>query len=326
MTNNISRNHAVAAMPTMDDAMPGMDHGAAAPADGAAPVEAPVESPAAPPAVAAKPQASPLLKWGGMGLIGLGGAAVLGSIPLHSVGSKVSSPLLFAGLGAALVGIGTASAWRMRTDSLQRAAAPGERPAGGNTSTSTATIPPTVTGVTDPAAAPGGPKVEMQTVAKDLGQLTQVTSAPGDATGLWLVDKSGKLMRRDAAGKVETKLDISSIVDGGGERGLLSVAFHPNYANNGSLFVYYTDKDGNNHVASAHAGAGGKVDKASLTDLMVIDHPDAANHNGGQLQFGPDGMLYIGTGDGGGGDDPHNNSQNLGQRLGKIMRVDVDHP
>jgi len=113
-------------------------------------------------------------------------------------------------------------------------------------------------------------------------------------------------------------------VSSGGERGLLSVAFHPDYANNGRLFVNYTDLEGHTHVAEARIPGGIGIDMA-LSDVMVIEQP-YANHNGGQLQFGPDGMLYIGMGDGGSGGDPQNRSQNLGEHLGKLLRIDVDNP
>ena len=264
----------------------------------------------------------------GLALTGGGALMALGSIPVSGLRGRSAAPLLFAGLGAAMLGIGAMSMWRMKQDAFDAANKPGVTP-GGGPAVSNETIPETVTGVTGDLGTEqsrgAGPKFELKTVASDLGQLVHVTNAPGD-DGLWMVDKTGKLLRRDPDGKVETKLDISSIVDGGGERGLLSVAFHPRFESNGRVFMYYTEKGtGELHIAEAHAGSGGTVDEDSLKDVLVVDHP-RGNHNGGQLQFGPDGMLYAGTGDGGGGGDPDDTGQDLGSHLGKILRLDVDHP
>jgi glucose/arabinose dehydrogenase len=290
------------------------------------PTPTPTPLPAAP-----TPHAPGFLKGLGMGLTATGGLLALASIPASAVHGGSRSAMLFGGLGAAVAGIGLLTTWRMKQDKLDHQAhiqnLPGELP-GGGTSVSDAHIPDTVSGVSGAihgVQAPANPpKIELKTVAKDLGQLTQVTHAQGD-DGLWLVEKTGKLLHRDPDGKVETRLDISSIVDGNGERGLLSVAFHPDYAQNGRLFVNDSDQEGNNHVAEAHADADGKVERSSLKDLMVIDHPGPGNHNGGQLQFGPDGMLYIGTGDGGGEEDVPRNAQNVQLQLGKLLRIDVDH-
>ena len=112
-------------------------------------------------------------------------------------------------------------------------------------------------------------------------------------------------------------LDIRSLVLCCGERGLLSVAFHPNYSQNGFFFVYYTDLTGDINIARYKVGADPNVaDPNSALILKTISHRDFANHNGGQLAFGPDGYLYAGTGDGGSGGDPNNNGQNLQALLG----------
>jgi glucose/arabinose dehydrogenase len=122
-------------------------------------------------------------------------------------------------------------------------------------------------------------------------------------------------------------LDIRSLVLSGGERGLLSVAFHPLYRDNGLFFVDYTNRNGDIVVARYKVSASDRdrADQASGTIILTIPHPNFANHNGGQLQFGPDRYLYIGTGDGGSGGDPNNHGQDLSQLLGKILRIDVDH-
>lgn len=121
-------------------------------------------------------------------------------------------------------------------------------------------------------------------------------------------------------------LDISDRVGSSSlEQGLLSVAFHPRYGENGRFFVNYTDRGGNTRVASFQVDPNdpNRADPASEQILLTINQP-YANHNGGQLQFGPDGLLYIGTGDGGSANDPLNAGQDLGTLLGKLLRIDVD--
>jgi glucose/arabinose dehydrogenase len=167
--------------------------------------------------------------------------------------------------------------------------------------------------------------VVLQPIATGLSQPVALTHA-GD-TRLFITEQTGTIRIFDALGLRATPfLDIRSIVLSAGERGLLSVAFHPQYRDNGFFFVYYTGRDGNNNVARYKVSPDPeRADTASGTILLTIPHPNFANHNGGQLQFGPDGYLYIGTGDGGSAGDPNNNAQNLNQLLGKILRIDVDH-
>ncbi|MCU1347221.1 MAG: hypothetical protein JWO56_251 [Acidobacteria bacterium] len=120
-------------------------------------------------------------------------------------------------------------------------------------------------------------------------------------------------------------LDLSSKVSCCGERGLLSVAFHPRYRENGLFFVNYTDTSGTTVVARYSVSAADRnvADPNSGTILLTIAQP-FDNHNGGELQFGPDRYLYIGMGDGGSAGDPQNNGQNLNSLLGKLLRIDVD--
>lgn len=120
-------------------------------------------------------------------------------------------------------------------------------------------------------------------------------------------------------------LDVRSRINFGGERGLLGLAFHPRYAENGRFFINYTDTDGDTVVAQYLRSQSdpNRADPSSARTILRIDQP-FANHNGGQLQFGPDGFLYIGTGDGGSGGDPDNHAQNPADLLGKILRIDVD--
>ncbi len=119
-------------------------------------------------------------------------------------------------------------------------------------------------------------------------------------------------------------LDISSIVLHQGEQGLLGMAFHPNYAINGFFYVYHTDLGGNSRVAR-YSGSINTADQNSGLTIMTIGQP-FGNHNGGQLAFGADGMLYIALGDGGSGGDPMGNGQDTSTLLGSILRIDIDNP
>jgi glucose/arabinose dehydrogenase len=144
-----------------------------------------------------------------------------------------------------------------------------------------------------------------------------VAVAPGDAHRLFVVEQAGRI-RVVVDGRVQEQpfLDISGEVLSGGERGLLSVAFAPDYQASGNFYVYFTAKpDGAIIVREYHR------DGSSRT-LLTIPHPNQDNHNGGQLQFGPDGRLWIGTGDGGGANDTEHNTQDPDSRLGKILRLD----
>lgn len=118
-----------------------------------------------------------------------------------------------------------------------------------------------------------------------------------------------------------------SPVNTGNEEGLLGLAFHPNYATNRYFFTYNTNSSGNNVVTrwSTSAVDPDSADAASGVVILTLNHPSFANHNGGWIGFGPDGYLYVATGDGGSGGDPNNNAQNLNSLLGKLLRIDVDH-
>ena len=119
-------------------------------------------------------------------------------------------------------------------------------------------------------------------------------------------------------------LNIGDRLTAGGERGLLGLAFHPDFPDDPRFFVNYTDLEGDTVVSSFTAEAGAdRADGDSEVVLLRIDQP-YPNHNGGALAFGPDGYLYISTGDGGSGGDPHDNGQRMDTLLGKILRIDVD--
>ena len=166
--------------------------------------------------------------------------------------------------------------------------------------------------------------VSLQQVAKNLGPITGIANT-GDAR-LFLVVRTGRIIiLQNGNVRPQPFLDIQDKITSDGEHGLLSVAFHPHYAANGFLFVNYTNLQGNTVVARYHVAASdsSQVDPASARILMTIAQP-YPNHNGGQLQFGPDGDLYIGMGDGGSANDPECRAQDPAMLLGKILRIDVD--
>jgi glucose/arabinose dehydrogenase len=151
--------------------------------------------------------------------------------------------------------------------------------------------------------------------------LTQVTSTAAEPARLYLVEQRGIVLVREG-GKLRTFLDIHSLVSCCGEQGLLSIAFHPKYAQNHRFYVDYTDSNGDSRVVEYRSN--GRTALTSPTRQLMFEHQPYSNHNGGQLAFGPDGLLYIGLGDGGSGGDPNNNGQTFENRLAKIHKVDVD--
>jgi glucose/arabinose dehydrogenase len=148
----------------------------------------------------------------------------------------------------------------------------------------------------------------------------------GEASRLFVVEKAGRIrLIENGAVQAAPFLDITDRVGSrSSEQGLLSVAFPPDYAAGGLFYVDYTDLNGNTVVARYRRSADNprQADPASEQKILQVDQP-AANHNGGQLQFGPDGYLYIGMGDGGGAGDQWGNAQSTGVLLGKILRIDV---
>jgi glucose/arabinose dehydrogenase len=166
------------------------------------------------------------------------------------------------------------------------------------------TTEPVVTGLTNPVA---------------------ITHAGDGSDRLFITLQTGQIVIYDSAQVLAAPfLDISGLVSSGGERGLLGVAFHRSYASNGFFYVNYTDAAGDTVIARYSVSADPNLaDPTSAFILLTIPQP-FSNHNGGQLQFGPDGYLYVAVGDGGSGGDPQDNAQNLGSFLGKILRIDVD--
>ena len=166
--------------------------------------------------------------------------------------------------------------------------------------------------------------LRLQEVASGLSSPVYLTAPPGDAR-MFVVEQPGRIRIIENGQLLPTPfLDISSRVLSGGERGMLSVAFHPQYRTNGVFFVYFTGPSGEIRVERFTVSSNPDVANAgSAKVILTIPHP-RSNHNGGLALFGPDGMLFLGTGDGGGG-DPDLNGQNQTTLLGKILRIDVTH-
>ncbi|HEX8645295.1 MAG TPA: PQQ-dependent sugar dehydrogenase [Thermoleophilaceae bacterium] len=171
-----------------------------------------------------------------------------------------------------------------------------------------------------------GPRgyMALREVATGFDQALYLAQAPGSRE-LFVVEQPGRVVALDGDGPGRTLIDIRDRVQSGGEEGLLGLAFHPDYARNGRLFLHYTNKGGDTRVDEYRRGARGTADPATRKELLRVEQP-FPNHNGGQLSFGPDGLLHLGLGDGGSSGDPDNNAQDLDDRLGKILRVDVDRP
>ncbi|MEO5657612.1 MAG: PQQ-dependent sugar dehydrogenase [Nitrospiria bacterium] len=179
------------------------------------------------------------------------------------------------------------------------------------------------------------PAVTLESIAAGLVSPIGLTHAGDGSDRLFVVEQAGRIVVI-AKGKTSDRpfLDISGRVTAGGEMGLLGLAFHPRFAQNGRVFVHYTAAVGGipyfrklkSVIAEFHASAGSAtIDPETERKLLVVDQP-YPNHNGGQVAFGPDGKLYIALGDGGAGNDPHGNGQSLQTLLGKILRIDVDAP
>jgi glucose/arabinose dehydrogenase len=182
-----------------------------------------------------------------------------------------------------------------------------------------------------PARAQTDPNVGLKLVAGNLDSITNIVNA-GDGSGrLFLTLQGGRIVIYNGTQILPTPLiNLESLITSprDNEQGLLGLAFHPNYASNRYFYVDYTDRNGIGNTVIARyqtrADDPNRADLASGTILLTVTQP-FTNHNGGQLQFGADGYLYIGLGDGGSGGDPQGNGQKLNTLLGKILRIDVDH-
>ena len=196
------------------------------------------------------------------------------------------------------------------------AAAPSSTP----TPSPSTTPAPTSSGGQGAAPASAAAFAAQQVRLAKVGDLDQplAMDAPEGTTDVYIAEKTGRVrVFHDGRLDPEAVLDLSDRVSGGGEQGLLGIAVAPDRAH---LYVNLTNLDGDTRIYE-YALSGGRADKGSQRELLAVDQP-YSNHNGGHLVFGPDGLLYIGLGDGGSGGDPHGNGQNLGVLLGKILRID----
>ncbi len=172
------------------------------------------------------------------------------------------------------------------------------------------------------------PTIGFDTLVKSLTAPVDIVNAKDGSGRLFIVQQNG-IVRLYSGGSLLTPpfLNMSSVIAYGGELGLLSIAFHPQYATNRYFFVYYNNAaDSSIELAQYRTSLGDPnlADAASRKVLLTIPKP-FSNHNGGKLNFGPDGNLYVGTGDGGGGGDPQNLAQNLNSLLGKMIRINVNN-
>jgi glucose/arabinose dehydrogenase len=172
---------------------------------------------------------------------------------------------------------------------------------------------------------PGQDSLSLQLVAQGLSAPVFVTSPRTDSARLFVVEQGGRvrIIRNDTL-TAEVFLDLRNRVSAGNEQGLLSIAFHPDYATNGYAFASYTNTQGDTRIVRFRVSADPEsLDALSGDTILALDQP-YANHNGGLITFGPDGYLYVGLGDGGSGGDPHNHGQDLTTLLGSLLRIDVD--
>ena len=176
--------------------------------------------------------------------------------------------------------------------------------------------------INSPPPPPGTARLVL--VAEGLDQPLFVTAPAGDARRLFVVEQGGRVrVVKDGARLATPFLDLSSQVSRGGEQGLLSLAFDPNYASNGRVYASFTNTAGDTRIVRYVVSADPDVVNQTAADtILAVDQP-FSNHNGGLIAFGPDGYLHVGLGDGGSGGDPQGNGQSLGTLLGKILRIDV---
>ena len=200
---------------------------------------------------------------------------------------------------------------------------PGECPGGCGTTCATHTPePPTLA-----AQLPSPEAYQWREVARGLTKPVGLTHADDGSGRLFVIEQPGiiRILQNNVILPTPFLNIRARVGDGGSERGLLGLAFHPQYSQNGYFFVNYTDLNGDTVVARYRVSSDpNQADPASEEIVFTLGQP-FGNHNGGHLAFGPDGYLYIGTGDGGSAGDPEGNAQNLDSLLGKMLRLNVDH-
>ena len=173
-----------------------------------------------------------------------------------------------------------------------------------------------------PAAGSGKGGVKKKSIGR-FSSPVHVAAAPG-VRALYVVEQPGRVRVVKKRKRGRPFLKIAGKVRSGGEQGLLSIAFHPDFRSNRLAYLFYTNNAGDNVVAEVRARARNPLvaRRGTLRTVLTIPHPGQSNHNGGQIAFGPNKLLYIGTGDGGGAQDPDDSAQDRGSLLGKILRID----
>lgn len=173
----------------------------------------------------------------------------------------------------------------------------------------------------------GGITIQLQPVTSGLSSPVFVTNAHDGSNRLFIVEQGGLIKVLQPGASTPTVFaNLTTLIAGGGERGLLGLAFHPQYSSNRRFFVYFT-RTGDAAIQVSEfkvSVADPNVAETTEKPIITVPHPTNSNHNGGHVEFGPDGYLYMAPGDGGSANDPPNNSQNINVLLGKMLRIDVD--
>jgi len=204
--------------------------------------------------------------------------------------------------------------------STTSAAAPTANPQSATVLTNATAAPSNPTAVAEPSGT-----IQLDALIDKLDSPVFLTHAGDASDRMFVVEKKGTIaILRDGARVGQPFLDISDLItSSGSEQGLLGLAFQPDYANNGRFFVYYTASNGDDTLARYQVSDNPDVADPDSAQVLFAQPDFAANHNGGMLAFGPDGYLYVGIGDGGGGGDPQENGQKRSTLLGKLLRLDV---
>jgi glucose/arabinose dehydrogenase len=175
-----------------------------------------------------------------------------------------------------------------------------------------------------PSGPPNGTGARLQEVASGLSFPLYLTAPAADVARLFIVEKTGAIRIIKEGALLEAPfLDLSAQVSIDSERGLLGLAFDPEYATNGRFVVHYTDLEGNTVLSRFQVSPDPDLADPASEQVILTAFQPFANHNGGQIAFGPDGLLYLGLGDGGASGDPDNRAQNLAEPLGSILRIDI---